>query len=146
MLGGPSGPDFWVGGGEAHQGPLLRRARRGPTAPFAPVRGWICSMDCIELLKHGHVTNTNELRRRQRTHMETHIAVYGSDHMKPKWHAGLHLPDQIDRDGGVVADTTTNERDNKNCKAFVDQITRLEDFEILVLMRSPVSAKTITDG
>ena len=111
-----------------------------PTFPYAPAKFvWTrCEtlMDCVDQLKKGHASDTDDLRQKQRSHMETHAAVYGVDHLKPKWHKSLHLPDQIDRDDGLVLDTQTNERDHQGVKAFGDQIKNLDRFELDVIVRS----------
>ena len=95
-------------------------------------------IDYIQALKYGHVrrAKAGTLTKLQESHFEKHLETYGPGLVKPKWHSGLHFDDQINRDGGIVLDTLTNERENKVPKAFGDAIQKIADFSRVVLARS----------
>ena len=66
-------------------------------------------LDYIQDLKHGSASDTDKLQILVQEHLRMHELVYGSADWTPKWHATLHLSDQIKRDGGIVLDTISNE-------------------------------------
>ena len=95
-------------------------------------------LDYIQALKHGLATDIGKLHALIEEHLEVHNLVYGNEHWTPKWHATLHLADQVERDEGDVYDTIANERYHQVAKGFGDVVKNLSNgtFEEYVLGRS----------
>ena len=96
----------------------------------------LCAViDYIQALKHGIARDTGRLHALNEAHLHQHKLVYGNEHWTPKWHATLHLAEQVERDGGIVFDTIVSERAHQTCKSFGDTIKNLAYFEEYVLCR-----------
>ena len=93
-------------------------------------------IDYIQGLKHQIHRDVHKLQRLVERHLRQHLRVYGNQHWTPKWHATLHLTEQIIRDGGIVLDTLANERDHQVPKSYGDIMKHLDYFEEYVLKRS----------
>ena len=89
----------------------------------------------MQHIKKGF-TDSEHLQEKVESHYAHHIATYGSDVLKPKWHPTLHLKNQLDEDDDIVYDTFCNERDHKNAKAFAESITKLKSFHKSLMIRS----------
>ena len=88
-------------------------------------------VDCILDIKRCILDvagGADKLERLIKCHMDTHIAVYGSAHIKPKHHWVADLPAQIRRDG-LVADCFIVERTHLAVKAVAQEIDRTTVFE-----------------
>ena len=87
-------------------------------------------------LKEGRVRDTQKLMDLIQGHAEHHVGTYGKRDVKSKFHAAFHQPKHFEDNDGLVADTFTNERENKRPKGFGDKTTTLKEFEEFVLVRS----------
>ena len=92
--------------------------------------------DYIQALKEGRVRDTQKLMDLIQGHAKHHVDAYGKEEVKSKFHAAFHLPKHIEDNDGLVADTFTNERENKKPKGFGDKTTIIKDFEEFVLVRN----------
>jgi hypothetical protein len=101
-------------------------------------RRFCAIVDHIVALKFGQTAHadTDKLRALIKSHFELARRVYGEEIIIPKWHDGLHIPDQIDRDGGIVLDTLLNERAHQVSKGFANNVSNPEDLEKYCLTRS----------
>ena len=93
-------------------------------------------IDYIQGLKRQIHRDVPKLQRLVERHLQQHWLVYGNDHWTPKWHATLHLQEQITRDKGIVLDTMANERDHQVAKSYGDIMKNLGFFDEHVLKRS----------
>ena len=115
---------------------LWFKARRHFPAEVDSFEKLCATIDYIIALKNGVATSTQKLQALYESYFANHIEVYGGEHVKPKGHDALHLSKQIDRDDGIVFDTTTNERSHQTPKGFGEIMKNLPHFEKFCLCRS----------
>jgi hypothetical protein len=96
----------------------------------------VCSI--IDLLLHckrGMAATSDtarDLRAALRLHLDSHIATYGTAHLRPKHHWMQDLPEQIVRDG-LVLDAFVIERTHLRVKAIAEKVANTVAFERSVL-------------
>jgi len=79
--------------------------------------------------------DTSKFRALQLEFREKHIACYGVDHLKPKFHMQFHLPDQVDEDGFVVDEFAMEAKHILFKRDLAPKQTRLDVFEEFILLR-----------
>lgn len=75
-----------------------------------------------------------QLQAAQRKHLKLFVEVYGTEHVLPKHHFSLHIPQQIKRDG-LLLDTFVLERKHRVVKAEASLVASLHKYERSVLAR-----------
>ena len=104
------------------------------------VQSFLAACACVDLLQQlKYSTAPSEemctaLLRATEHHLELHKACYGSQHVRPKHHYGMHLPSQIRRDG-ILLDAFTLERKHRNAKRIATTVSVANLFEESVLAR-----------
>ena len=73
-----------------------------------------------------------QLKAALANHMRLHLAAHGQDHIKPKHHWQMDIPDQLIKDG-VVLDTFIIERTHLLVKGIADKVDNTSSFERSVL-------------
>ena len=114
--------------------------RKGLEGPIESFRRLNNVIDIIQAHKHNLLSDPELLAHAIGEHQRLYVALYGN-HVLPKHHWSLHLPDQIRREIAAssptqVLDTFTNERHHQIPKSFAEAKKKLEGFEQSVLIRS----------
>jgi hypothetical protein len=78
-------------------------------------------------------------------HADAHFRAYPDDDPAPKWHFARHMPQQIDRDGGVI-DTFPCERYQSKVKACAESVDNTRNFEKSILGRVLVGHMRLMDA
>ena len=124
--------------------PFLRQLAATTLADKQEIRpelqSFMAACACVDLLQQmKYATAPSEemcsaLLRATEHHLQLHKQAYGSQHVRPKHHYGMHLPAQIRRDG-ILLDAFTLERKHRNAKRIATTISVANLFEESVLAR-----------
>ena len=100
------------------------------------VKSLLSLFRCLDILvaaKHM-APKSAELLSAIEQHSRDYQATDGSD-VKPKHHMAMHVPGQLDRDGGVLLDTFTLERKHQQAKHHANMHANTTGFEKCVISR-----------
>ena len=122
--------------------PLVRRFAESVVLPRFPhlasqVQSLLLCFHTLDLLQDskGGVSDNDLLKRAVQTHLQKHKLEYGEENWRPKLHYGLHIPEQVRRDGRLY-DCFVVERSHQLPRLLAGAVKKTSSFERSVIARS----------